>query len=91
MSLDSAPAGMGYWLDHEGELLGPGPLDNPTGFGKYDRLTHRIMKPQRGQLMQAVSWCGRRVHEVPGHGDIDCPECLELLTESDARRLHDHG
>jgi hypothetical protein len=68
------------WLDHTGgKLLGPAPADNPTGFGEYDRLNHRIMQPQRGQLIQAVSWCGHRVHEVPGRGPVDCPGCLEAL------------
>ena len=72
---------MTYWLDHKGGLLGPGPVDNPTGWGEYDRLTHRIMRPQSGQLIQAVSWCGHRVQEVPGRGEIDCPECLALIAE----------
>ena len=74
-------ASMGYWLDHRGQMLGPGPVGNPTGWEKYANLTHRIMKPQRGHLIQAISWCGRRVHEVPGHGDIDCPDCLAALAE----------
>ena len=73
------PAQMAYWMNHAGDLLGPGPVDNPTGWEKYANLTHRIMKPQRGQVIQAISWCGRRVHEVPGRGPVDCRECLEAI------------
>lgn len=75
------PGQMAYWMDHLGRLIGPAPVDNPTGWEKYAGQTHRIMRPQPGQLIQAVSWCGHRVHEVPGRGPVDCPECLELLAE----------
>ncbi|MFD8949487.1 hypothetical protein ACFV0B_11590 [Streptomyces xanthophaeus] len=71
------------WFDHEGNLMTAPASDEPTGFGRFDRLTHRIMKPGPGQIVQAISWCGRRVHEVPGHGEIDCAECLEILSEDD--------
>ena len=74
-------SGYGHWLDHKGGMLGPGPLDEPTGWDPYARVTHRIMRPGPGQLVQAVSWCGHRVHEVPGHGAVDCPECLEAIRE----------
>jgi len=74
---------MTYFLDHRGGMIGPAPADNPTGWEKYADLTHRIMRPQPGQLIQAISWCGRRVHEVPGRGRIDCPECLRALAEVD--------
>jgi len=74
------------WLDHTGgKLFGPAPADNPTGFGEYDRLNHRIMQPRPGQLIQALSWCGKRVHEVPGRGPVDCPECLAAMVEDAAR------
>lgn len=83
--MSDQPTGqMAYWLDHRGELIGPGPLDSPTGWEKYANLTHRIMRPQPGQLVQAVSWCGHRVHEVPGRGPIDCRECLNLIAEDAA-------
>jgi hypothetical protein len=72
---------MAYWLDHRGALIGPAPLDDPTGWEKYADVTHRIMRPQPGQLIQAVSWCGRRVHEVPGRGSVGCRECLQLMAE----------
>jgi len=77
---------MAYWLDHRGGMIGPAPLDDPTGWEKYADVTHRIMRPQPGQLVQAISWCGHRVHEVPGHGPVDCAECLALIAE-DARTL----
>jgi hypothetical protein len=82
---------MGYWLDHKGGLLGPAPVENPTGWGRYDRQTHRIMRPQPGQLVQAISWCGHRVHEVPGHGDIDCAACLALIAEDQLSREYRHA
>jgi hypothetical protein len=69
------------WFDHEGNPLTAPATTRPTGFGRFDRMTHRIMKPSPGQTVQAVSWCGRRVHEVPGRGDVDCPECLEAERE----------
>ena len=74
---------MTYWMDHEGNLLGPGPVDEPTGWEKYAECTHRIMKPQTGQFVQAISWCGHRVHEVPGRGPVDCQECLDLIAEDE--------
>jgi hypothetical protein len=72
---------MAYFLDWRGGMIGPAPIGSPTGYGKYDQLTHRIMRPQPGQLIQAISRCGHRVHEVPGRGEIDCAECLALLAE----------
>jgi hypothetical protein len=75
---------MTYWLDHRGGLIGPAPVSNPTGWEKYAERTHRIMRPQSGQLIQAISWCGHRVHEVPGRGPVDCAECLELIAEEAA-------
>ena len=77
---------MAYWMDHRGSLIGPAPLEDATGWEKYAERTHQIMRPQPGQLIQAISWCGRRVHEVPGRGPVDCPECLEIMAE-DARTL----
>ena len=68
------------WLDHKGEIMSAPHSDEPTGYEKYAERTHRLMRPQPGQLIQAISWCGHRVHEVPGRGDVDCPECLELIT-----------
>lgn len=74
-------ARVAYWLDHNGGLLGPGPATNPTGWDKYGQQTHRIMRSSASMPIQAVSWCGHRVHEVPGRGDVDCPACLELIAE----------
>lgn len=71
-----------HWYDHKGNIMTAPYSDEPTGFGKYDRLTHRLMKPQEGRIVQAVSWCGHRVHEVPGRGEIDCPECLEEIRKA---------
>lgn len=69
------------WLDHQGGIIS-GPDDaEPTGWEKHANLTHRLMRPRPGQLIQAISWCGRRIHEVPGRGELDCPECLALLHE----------
>lgn len=69
---------MAYWLDHTGDrLLGPGPVDNPTGWGKFDDLTHRIMRPQPGQLIQAISWCGRRRPDSVGRGQLVARERKE--------------
>ena len=70
---------MTTWLDHEGNEMTAPASDEPTGFGRFDRLTHRLMRPGAGQVIQAVSRCGRRVHEVPGRGEVDCSECLEIL------------
>jgi hypothetical protein len=84
--MSEQPAGqMAYFLDHRGEMTGPAPVASPTGWEKYADVTHRIMRPQPGQLIQAISWCGHRVHEVPGHGEIDCAECLAILAEENDR------
>lgn len=68
------------WFDHKGNLMTAPASEEPTGFG-LDRYTHRLMKPSAGQVIQAVSWCGRRILEVPGRGEVDCPECVALLAE----------
>ena len=70
------------WLDYKGGIMSAPYSDEPTGYEKYAERTHRLMRPQPGQLIQAISWCGHRVHEVPGRGDVNCPECLELIAES---------
>lgn len=70
------------WYDHTGQIITAPYSDQPTGFGTYDRLTHRLMKPPSSAPIQAISWCGRRVQEVPGRGEVDCPECLAALRAS---------
>lgn len=77
------------WYDHEGNLMTAPASDEPTGYGRYDQLTHRIVKPPIGQIVQAVTKCGHRAHEVPGRGDINCPECLAVLRGEDPHdRFH---
>lgn len=52
--------------------------DEPTGYRRDDQRTHRLMKPQPGQVAQAITWCGLRALEVPGRGPVDCPGCLDV-------------
>lgn len=69
------------WLDHNGNIM-TGPDDGgPTGYRWDDQRTHRLMAARPGQVLQAITWCGRRALEVPGRGPIDCPACLALLAE----------
>ena len=77
------------WFDHEGNLMTAPASDEPTGWGRYDQLTHRIVKPQPGRVVQAITKCGHRAHEVPGKGEVNCPECLAVLRGEDPHdRFH---
>lgn len=70
------------WYDYKGGIFEV-PADTPlTTFGKLDRLTHALWTDGHGALVQALTGCGRRgcppsLHEVPGRGPVDCPECLD--------------
>jgi len=77
------PASLGQaWLTWDGEIVYAPRSDEPTGYRRDDRRTHRLMRPQAGQVVQAVTWCGRRALEVPGRGAVDCPECLAMVNKS---------
>ncbi|GAA4082877.1 hypothetical protein GCM10022214_47810 [Actinomadura miaoliensis] len=69
------------WYDHMGNILTAPYSDEPTGWRRDDRFTHRLMKPSTSGPVQAITWCGLRVHEIPGRGEIDCPKCLEAIRE----------
>jgi hypothetical protein len=77
------------WYDHEGNLMSAPASDEPTGWGRFDRLTHRIRKSPPGQIVQAITKCGHRAHEVPGRGEVNCPECLAIMRGEDPHdRFH---
>lgn len=64
------------WYDHEGRILEAPYSDTPTAYRWDDQRTHRISNPTMGRLTQAITHCGKRALEVPGRGDVDCPECI---------------
>lgn len=73
---------MWRWFDHKGGVIeAPAtPGQRPTCFGPYDRLNHWMFgKPSSAAWFQAMTLCGKRAHEVPGRGEVDCPECIEIL------------
>lgn len=64
------------WLTWDGQIM-TAPTGAPlTAFGTYDRLNHALDSDGYGALTQAVTYCGKRAHEIPGRGPVDCPECL---------------
>jgi hypothetical protein len=65
------------WLNHKGEIMTAPYSDKPTAYRWDDQRTHRISNPPSGQLVQAVTRCGKRALEIPGRGEVDCPECIE--------------
>jgi hypothetical protein len=81
MTDPAAPAEQA-WLDWRGNIITAPYSEEPTGYNWDDQHTHRLMRPQPGQLVQAVTWCGRRALEVPGRGPIDCPECQAAIAEA---------
>lgn len=65
------------WFDHNGQIVTAPYSDRPTAYRWDDQRTHRINNPPPGQTVQAVTRCGLRALEIPGRGEVDCPECLE--------------
>lgn len=68
-------------LDHIGEIVMAPEGSSLTTFGRFDRLNHALFTDGTGALVQALTKCGRRTGEIPGHGEVDCPECIEILTQ----------
>lgn len=73
------------WFDHHGEIVEALWMEGrQTAYRWDDQWTHAVFGPQAEVAqIQALTLCGKRALEVPGHGDIDCPECLEALLEAD--------
>lgn len=69
------------WFDHRGNVIeAPATPGRPTAYGTYDQLNHWMFgQPSSTARFQAMTLCGKRAHEVPGRGDVDCPECIEAL------------
>jgi hypothetical protein len=65
------------WLDHEGEIVTAPQSDRPTAYRWDDQHNHWVMRPASGQLAQALTLCGKRALEMPGRGEVDCPDCIE--------------
>lgn len=51
--------------------------DRGTAYRWDDQRTHALFRGSDS----ALTLCGKRALEQPGRGAIDCPECLEALTE----------
>jgi hypothetical protein len=69
------------WFDHEGEIVEAPWVDGrQTAYLWTDARTHVVFGEQSETAWhQALTLCGKRALEIPGHGDVDCPECLEAL------------
>ncbi len=67
------------WFNHNGEILtGPVTPGRPTTYRWDDQLTHLVFgQPSAEPQIQAMTRCGKRVLDVPGAGQADCPECLD--------------
>lgn len=70
------------WYDYKGETV-ERPADTPlTAWNWYDQRTHAIWPDGHGSLAQVLTRCGKRAcpaarNEIPGRGEVDCPECIE--------------
>lgn len=75
------------WLDYKGGIV-ERPADTPlTAWNWYDQHTHAIWPDGHGSLSQVLTLCGKRGcpaarNEIPGRGEVDCPECIETLAEA---------
>jgi hypothetical protein len=72
------------WFDHKGDIIEAAwaPTKRATAYGQYDQLTHWVFGEQSETAWhQAITLCGKRVHEIPGRGEVTCAECLEAATE----------
>jgi hypothetical protein len=69
------------WFDHNGNVISaPAAEGRPTAYRWDDQRTHAMLgTPSETPVMQALTLCGKRALEVPGRGEVDCPECIEVL------------
>jgi hypothetical protein len=73
------------WFDHRGEVVA---VERPPNGGRLtayrwdDKRNHWLFGEPANYsatpFMQALTWCGRRAMEVPGRGEVDCPECVDF-------------
>jgi hypothetical protein len=72
------------WFDHRGYIIEAPwvPTERATSYGQYDQLTHWVFGRQSETAVhQAITLCGKRVHEIPGRGEVTCAECIEAASE----------
>jgi hypothetical protein len=72
------------WFDHKGNIIEAPWADTPraTTYGQYDQLTHWMFGEQHETAQfQALTLCGKRAGEIPGRGEVTCPECIEASSE----------
>lgn len=67
------------WYDYQGGLV---ELADDVPLTMYDGLNHRIRMWEGEHVGQMLTGCGKRAcpgltRQVPGRGDVDCPECME--------------
>jgi hypothetical protein len=83
------------WFDHKGRIVSaPATTGRPTAYRWDDNWTHWMFgTPSSEATFQALTLCGKRALEVPGRGQVTCPECLALgvdeAREIVARRFQD--
>ena len=74
-------------LDHAGNWTPPFDLtgDVITCRAADGRWDHKLFGSgdlhPGNNLWQAMTLCGKRALEIPGHGDTDCPACLGYMAE----------
>lgn len=71
------------WFDHTGGIVSALATEGrPTAYRWDDQRTHWMFgTPSETPVMQALTLCGKRALEVPGRGEVDCEECIEVLGE----------
>jgi len=75
------------WFDHNGDVIAAPATaaERATAYRWDDRRTHWVFgAPSAVAQAQAITLCGKRALEVPGRGDVDCPECIEARSEAGA-------
>jgi hypothetical protein len=80
--------GVYRWFDHKGGIIeAPATEGRPTCWRDDGWQAHWMFgSPSSSASFQAMTLCGRRALEVPGRGEVDCPECLEILGDAGERR-----
>lgn len=75
------------WLDRHGEVF-EAPADARTCEDAEGRpRTHGLWKPEDPNVLVPLTLCGQPAGAIPGHGDIDCPDCLAVEQGSVSQRL----
>lgn len=89
LTREPEPKPMARLLDHTGHWTPPFPVtDVITCRGTDDQWDHKLFGSSQvhpgDNTFQAMTFCGKRALQVPGHGsEVNCPHCLDDTPESE--------